>query len=175
MFVRLVIFQAVLSASLLLLVMTNNTVLGALFVIMLPPFFFGSSLPLPLLPLPLPLENDSKCLGPDFVPYLPLVMPPLLAAASANVSMWCVWCVLGTLTVVLLFFILQHFQYPPPNLSRNKSIPVSYVLGLFLLRSISLLFIFLLLLLDFSQCFQFVGVLFLHVWVIIMEIWVGQV
>lgn len=27
-----------------------------------------------------------KCLGPDFVPYLPLVMPPLLAAASANVE-----------------------------------------------------------------------------------------
>ena len=29
----------------------------------------------------------SKCLGPDFVPYLPLLMPPLLAAASANVSL----------------------------------------------------------------------------------------
>eukprot|EP00903_Cladosiphon_okamuranus_P012399 g11621.t1 len=27
-----------------------------------------------------------KCLGPDFVPYLPLLMPPLLAAASANVE-----------------------------------------------------------------------------------------
>ena len=28
----------------------------------------------------------SKCLGPDFVPYLPLLMPPLLAATSAIVS-----------------------------------------------------------------------------------------
>ncbi|CAN0226501.1 unnamed protein product [Pylaiella littoralis] len=27
-----------------------------------------------------------KCLGPDFVPYLPLLMPPLLASASANVE-----------------------------------------------------------------------------------------
>lgn len=31
------------------------------------------------------LPVSSKCLGPDCVPYLPLLMPPLLAAASANV------------------------------------------------------------------------------------------
>lgn len=78
----------------------------------------------------LPLFRRSKCLGPDFVPYLPLVMPPLLAAASANVRLWDTSAVVDAGSIALtegstILVRLWREHNWKPLLSKKRGFPMS--------------------------------------------------